>query len=189
VVGARVTASGAVDAAPLSIATGSANQVLAAVGGDGRDYLVVYALFSQSPPHSVLAAKRVLRDGSLDAVTATEAGTIVFDGADEIQGARYAMVIARDHTGFWLAWPTQRYPDARIVLLHTDASGHPDDPITLLQYDGSQLNVRVALAQTATGSLQIVYARSDDEGSFAGTSRLFLRFAGDSGNRWRAARH
>jgi hypothetical protein len=183
--GARVAASGSVDAAPLPIATGSANQLLRGVGSDGRDYLVFYALFADGWG---LAVKRVLREGQLDGVTATEPGTIVFERA-ALLGALSAFAIARDPKGFWLAWQTDEYPNARVVLVHTDVNGHADESMTVADYTGWEPIARVALAETPRGSLQIAYARQVTEGPYRGTISLFLRFAGESAGRWRAAGH
>ncbi len=123
VYGTRVFANGAVDVSPLEIATASGNDVLALVGSDGRDYTVFYGSGSQ------LAAKRVLREGTLDGTTAEDLGAIV---ASDF----YPQAIVSDSGGFWLAGTDgSDYYAGSLVLLHTDAGGNPAAPLSLASYN------------------------------------------------------
>ncbi len=173
IVGKRVMASGAVDASPIPIATGRKNQLFRAVASDGRDYLVVYDLLDYDS--RALAAKRVLREGQLDGVTATDDGTIITSGT-----APSVVAVAGDVTGFWVAWT-----ESSMKLAHTDGRGTPGEIVLV---DGQPNGI--ALAQPAHGLLQLVYTRRVTDGPFPMTSRAFVRFFGEmAGGRGRAARH
>lgn len=184
VYGARVTASGSVDAAPLPIATGPSDQFVEAVGSDGRDYTVFFGLSNQNHPHTILAAKRVLREGQLDGTTAQDDGTIVGDFV-EVES------IVANGGGFWLGGVNAAYPASSIVLLHTDFHGNAAEP-TLLASSNSVLLLSpfVSLTQASGGPLQIAYARRLADGQYATTSRVFFRVASEPGQaRSRAAHH
>jgi hypothetical protein len=175
VFGARVTAAGAVDAAPLPIATGPEDQRLAAIASDGRDYLVAYAL-SQYPP-APIAAKVVLREGELDGATATDQGTII------ARDAAYAVSLSGDAAGYWSAYLQL---NGTGNLLRLDKRGNPAQPAVPIAAALSS----VALGRSPGGSVRILYARAIDDGGFAGTSMAFVRFIGeDLPARSRAARH
>ncbi len=181
VFGARVMADGSVDAGPLPIATGKADQNLVAIGSDGRDYLVLFALSGRIDPK--LAAKRVLREGQLAGTTSGDDGTII--GSIDIP---FNASVAHDEKGYWIAW-TDTTPREALMLVRTDASGNPDAPVTLASNPSTPPTASIALAQTASRSLQIAYARRETEGLFAGTTRVFFRFAGEVTGRFRPARH
>jgi hypothetical protein len=175
VFGARVTAGGAVDAAPLPIATGPEDQRLAAIASDGRDYLVAYALSQYAP--APIAAKVVLREGELDGATATDQGTII------ARDAAYAVSLSGDAAGYWSAYLQL---NGTGNLLRLDKRGNPALPAVLIAAALSS----VALDRSPGGAVRILYARAIDDGGFAGTSMAFLRFIGeDLPARSRAARH
>jgi hypothetical protein len=175
VLGARVSAAGAVDAAPLPIATGPRDQRLFAVASDGRDYLIAYQLDQYQS--AVIATKRVLREGQLDGTTAAGDGTII------AHGEPYGISLSGDATGYWSAyWQSNGTGN----VLHLDKRGDPTSPAVRV---GAALS-SAALGRLPRGAVRILYARAIDYGEFTGTSMIFFRFvADDLGLRWRAARH
>lgn len=172
VLGKRVTASGAVDASPLSIATGGSDQVLKAVASDGRDYIVVYDVVSFVPSLQALAVRRVLREGQLDGATAKDDGTIIAAGV-----APSTIALTADATGFWAGWVEQSFPVTSLKLARTDGRGNPGE-IVNLTFDSGMLPA-ISLAQPPHAPLQIVYARRVTDGPYPMTSRAFLRLFGE----------
>jgi hypothetical protein len=175
VLGTRVSAAGAVDAAPLPIATGPDDQRLAAIASDGRDYLVAYEMSPYAP--AAIATKVVLREGQLGGTTATQEGTII------ARNAAYGVSLSGDSAGYWSAY-VQLNGTGNILRL--DNRGKPASPTFTA---GAALS-SVALGHLPGGAVRILYARTIDYGEFTGTSMVFLRFVGDDvGPRWRATRH
>lgn len=182
VFGARVSASGAVDAAPLPIAIGPSDQILTGLASDGRDYLVAYSVNDYR--QTFLAAKHILREGILDGATATDDGTIM---ARDITIAGTTSigpggVLSGDASGYWTAF-TQA---GGTVIMRTDVRGVPRFNLAPFGTASS-----LALAQIPGGPVWITYARRVDEGTFAGTSQIFVRSAAEvpSVPRSHAARH
>jgi len=193
VYGARVTAAGAVDAKPLPIATGPADQFLQAVGSDGRDYTVFYGLRDQNHAAPVLAAKRVLREGQLDGVTAQDEGKIAGP-------ALWGTSLVRNAGGFRLAGNT--WNDGAVVTLRTNFAGEGGGTVTLtpplffvdpaspiwsfLRYSARS----ISLSAADDKSFQLVYSRRITEGDYAGTSLVFFRSGDDRvASHTRAVRH
>lgn len=175
VLGKTVSASGAVDAAPLPIATGSADQRLVALASDGRDYLVAYELSQYSP--TTLATKVVLREGQLDGATATSEGSIV------ARDAGYGVSLSGDGSGYWSAYLNGRGTGS---ILRLDKRGTPVSAAMTLAAPLSS----VALAHLPGGAVRVLYARAINEGEFIGTSMAFFRAVEDDVTpRSRAARH
>jgi hypothetical protein len=181
VLGARVSAAGAVDAAALPIATGPSDQILAAVASDGRDYLVAY-LVNDDPQHPLIAAKRVLREGQLDGATATDEGTIILHDALSFAINRDSFSLAGDAGRYWAAFGESTESGA---IVRTDLRGAPVSAPLTVGPSWSWL----ALATAPGGALRMVYTRPVVDGVFAGTSRVFVRSAGDAlASRYRAMR-
>jgi|GEM_PF-3259462 len=175
VLGTRVSAAGAVDAAPLPIATGGRDQRLLSLASNGRDYLVAYQL--DPYPSGVVATKIVLREGQLGGTTATEDGTII------TRDAANGIVLSGDTTGYWSAYLQL---DGTGNLLRLDQRGNPTSPPLPI---GAALS-SVVIGRLPGGAVRLLYARAIDYGEFTGTSMVFFRFVGDDlGLRWRAARH
>jgi hypothetical protein len=175
VFGKLVSATGAVDAAPLPIATGSADQRLVALASDGRDYLVVYGLGQYSP--ATLATKVVLREGQLDGTTATDEGGII------ARDPGYGTSLSGDASGYWIAYLRG---NGTASILRLDQRGTAASPATTLAAPLSS----VALARLPGGAVRVLYARAIDDGEFIGTSSAFFRSIGDDViPRSRAARH
>jgi hypothetical protein len=175
VLGRRVSAAGAVDAAPLPIATGPDDQRLVAIASDGRDYVVAFQL-SQYPP-APIATKIVLREGQLGGTTAIEAGTII------ARDAAYGTALSGDATGYWSAY-LQSSGTGNILRL--DQQGKPASPTLSI---GSAWT-SVALGHLPGGAVRIAYARAIQDGEFVGTSLVFFRSIGDDlGLRSHAVRH
>jgi len=182
VVGARVTAAGAIDAAPLPIATGPPDQVLVAIGSDRRDYLVVYRL-SKMDGTRVLAAKRMLREGQLDGAVPSDDGTI-------IASVDYPTSVAVAYVGgYWIGWTHDDGGTDSILLAHIDTQGKPEQAITLASNPTLLPSASISLAEAPGQALQIAYSRRVTEGVYASTSRVFVRLAGDFASRSRAVRH
>ncbi len=186
--GARVSASGAVDAAPLPIAIGPSDQVLAGLASDGRDYLVSYVDDGNPndyPPQPFLAAKHILREGNLDGVTATGDGTIVARNIDAA-GAYTLGVgggLSGDASGYWAAF---RQTNGAPAIVRTNLRGVPgSEQVSFVPSSA------LTLAQIPGGPVWIAYARRVDDGAFANTSQVFIRSATvePSIPRSRAARH
>ena len=181
VLGVRVTALGTVDAAPLPIATGTKDQQLQTVASDGRDYTVFYELSDPQRPDGVLAAKRVLREGQLDGTTAEDDGVIV----GPLHGAVSAV---RNGAGFTVA--VSGVEPESIVLLHTDVNGNVDDWFLLGAAFPEYPASTAALTATGPDSFALASVHHVDDGIYAGTWRLFLRFGSNDGpNRGRIAHH
>jgi hypothetical protein len=179
VYGKRVLATGVADAAALSIATGPADQILSDVASNGRDYLVAYQLIGISP--QLFAAKRVLREGQLAGVTATDDGTIMLRPYSPYSSVSLA---GNGAGGYWLAYP-QSATSSAIQQFDQDGAPLPDP-----QSMAAALWSSVALATAPDGALRVVYARRVTDGAFAGTSLVFVRSAGDAGpSRSRAVKH
>jgi hypothetical protein len=175
VFGARVTAGGAVDAAPLPIATGPDDQRLAAIASDGRDYLVAYELSQYAP--TAIATRVVLREGQLGGATATDQGIII------ASDAAYAVSLSGDASGYWSAYLQL---NGTGNLLRLDNRGNRALAAVPV---GAALS-SVALGRLPGGAARLLYARAIADGEFAGTSMIFLRFIGeDVAGRSRAARH
>jgi hypothetical protein len=175
VFGARVHATGAVDAAALPIAVGPSDQILAGLASDGRDYLVSYLV--KDSTQSFLAAKHILRDGNLDGVTAQDDGTIVERGVDS------GGVLSGDASGYWTAF---NQSNGAAAIVRTDAHGAPRSEVVPYATASD-----TALAQIPGGAVWIAYARHVDGGAFPYTNRVFVRFATEQPDvpRSRAARH
>jgi hypothetical protein len=175
VVGTRVSAAGAVDAAPLPIATGGRDQRLLSLASNGRDYLVAYQL--DPYPSGVIATKVILREGQLDGTIASGDGRII------TRDAANGIVLSGDAAGYWSAY-LQLNGSGNILRL--DQRGNPTSPPSPV---GAALS-SVALGRLPGGAVRILYARTIDYGEFTGTSMVFFRFAGDDlAVRWRATRH
>ncbi|MEA2164630.1 MAG: hypothetical protein QOK37_2757 [Thermoanaerobaculia bacterium] len=172
----RVSATGVVDAVALSIATGPADQILSDVASNGRDYLVAYQLLT-STSNSVIAAKRVLREGQLAGATATDAGTIMTPYSS------YSGVSLSENGagGYWLAYQQSA---ANSVIQQFDQDGAP------LPFTQSTLPLwfSVALATAPNGTLRIAYDRWVTGGAFPGTSLVFVRSSETGPLRFRAVR-
>lgn len=187
VVGARVTGAGSVDASPIAIATGPKDQSGAVVASDGRDYLVVYLLGNPAGsglggPSPSLAAKRVLREGQLDQVTASDDGAIVASDAS-------APAIVFLQNDYVVAWQSESPPGGRstISLGHVDQQGRRiGDGQVVAQSD--VVPVSAALATAAHRLLDIAYSRLAPEPQYASSIRVFVRVAGEQ-PRVRATRH
>jgi hypothetical protein len=187
VVGARVTGAGSVDASPIAIATGPQDQSGAVVASDGRDYLVVYLLGNPAGsglggPSPSLAAKRVLREGQLDQVTASDDGAIVASNAS-------APAIVFVQNDYAVAWQSESPPGGRstISLAHVDQQGRrTGDGQIVAQSDVGPLGP--ALATAAHQLLDIAYYRLATEPQYASSMRVFVRVAGQP-PRVRATRH
>ena len=163
VFGERVTQSGALDAAPIAIATGPKDQGYGVVATDGRDYLVLYELLSGY--QGQLAAKGVLREGMLSGSTAEDDGVIV------AQNVR-AFSVARETAGYGVVWQTGTYPDSLLQFAHLDAFGARGDAITLLDFDPEYVVPSPSIA--SNGALEFVaYVRLAEQYDFA--QRLFVR--------------
>ena len=177
VLGVRVAANGAVDAAPIAIATGPRDQRVAAVGSDGRDYIVFYQLDEYQ--QATLAAKRVLREGQLDG-TAGDDGTVVGPVLNGLS------VAPGNAGGYWIAGTTS-YSTGSVQLIRTDSHGGPLETVTLASF-ASPMNLggSVSLTQAADGPLQIAYARRMIAAPY--TSTLFVRWLTDSTERSRPSR-
>jgi hypothetical protein len=186
--GARVSASGAVDAAPLPIAIGPSDQVLAGLASDGRDYLVSYVDNgnpNDSSPQPFLAAKHILREGNLDGATATGDGTIV---ARNIASAgAYTLGVggglSGDASGYWAAF---RQTNGAPAIVRTNLRGVPgSEQVSFVPSSA------LTLAQIPGGPVWIAYAHRVDDGAFANTSQVFIRSATGEPSipRSRAARH
>ncbi len=186
VFGARVTAAGSVDASPLPIATGPADQILSAIGSDGRDYLVVYQLFIAMNQTRVLTAKRVLREGQLDGAASSDEGAIVASVNLETSFSSVSIV---HESGYWIGWTQSEPGTDSIMLVHTDVQGNPATPITLTSSGTSLRSAAISLAQAPGSALQIAYSRRITEGAYVPTSRVFVRLAGDFASRSRIANH
>jgi hypothetical protein len=175
VLGTRVSAAGAVDAAPLPIATGGRDQRLLSLASNGRDYLVAYQL--DQYPSGVIATKVVLREGQLGGATATEDGTII------TRDAANGIVLSGDANGYWSAYLKLGGTGS---ILRLDQRGNPTSPPLPVAAALSS----VALGRLPGGAVRILYARAIDYGEFTGTSMVFFRFVGDDlGLRWRATHH
>ncbi|HSY51454.1 MAG TPA: hypothetical protein VLC46_21800 [Thermoanaerobaculia bacterium] len=170
VFGARVSASGAVDAAPLPIAIGTSDQILTGLASDGRDYLVAYSVNDYR--QSFLAAKHILREGILDGATATDDGQIM--ARDITLGGSYFIgpsgALSGDASGYWTAFTEA----GATVIMRTDLRGVPRFWLAPFGTASS-----LALAQIPGGLVWIAYARRVDNGRFAGTSQIFVRSAAE----------
>jgi hypothetical protein len=179
VFGKRVSAAGSVDAAPISIATGPKDQILLAVGSAGRDYLIAHLLRGEEGGKSFarINTKRVLREGQLDGMTAEDDGTTITEG---IGGGDYRTgVLAGDAGGYWFA-----HPALAGSLIRIDPTGKVITGRTTLGISSPS----ISMASVPGGAVRIAYARRTPD-LFDGTSRIFVRSAGEPPTRPRAVRH
>jgi len=161
--GVRVMSNGAVDAAPIAIATGPENQFRGAVSSDGRDFLVAYGMSGEDGIPNV-AVKRVLREGT------------TVDGA--VVGRGWQPSIVRDGNGYLVT----SIVNEGVLLTRLDANGARRDATTI-----QATGVTAAAAVRAGNSLQLVYARLVDDQRFAAAQRVVIRIG--EGARVRSVRH
>jgi hypothetical protein len=180
VLGKRVSASGSVNAAPLSIATGPSDQILAGIASDGRDYLIAYLIDDWQ--HPLIAAKRVLEAGQLDGTAETDSGTVILRDATGYARDWQSFSLTGDASGYWCAF--NQTPESSAIL-QIDPRGNPVSAPILLGDAWSW----PALAPTSGQGIRVVYARTISDGDYAGTRRVFVRSAGEiPKSRSRAAR-
>jgi hypothetical protein len=168
VFGARVSHSGAVDAAPIAIATGPKDQGSGVVVSDGRDYLVLYYVPGTNYDNQ-LAAKRVLAEGVLAGTTPEDDGVIVAANVRDFS-------VARDAGGFAVVWQTSSgYTESALEFTQTDDSGEPRETVAIVHFDPRF--VRPSPSVASNGSISVVaYVRLAEQYDWA--QRLFFRFAG-----------
>jgi len=171
VFGARLMSNGASDATPLPIATGSSNQFFPAVASDGRDFLVVYNVYTaDSYDVPSLATRRVLREGQIFGATATSDGRIVGHG--------FEPRIKRDGDGFLVTSLTR---DAGL-LTRLDAAGVRREPVITIP-------AATGIGAARAGNVvHLIYARPMEIPRFGAADRLFIR-AGLDAIRGRSVRH
>ena len=180
--GTRVTAAGAIDATPIPIATGPADQLLGAVASDGRDYLVAHYF------GNVLATKRVLREGQLDSTTAVDQGTAISALDTGTYPILSSVRATGDADGFWLTYMDFVPDQSTLRLVRTDKAGHATTAVALSSIDGYSF-APASIAEGEDRSLRIVYTRVPTSGPYVGTSQVYVRLASEEIARRRAARH
>jgi hypothetical protein len=170
--GVRVMNNGSVDAMPIAIATGKAEQVDHAVASDGRDYVVVYSSYESLAAHSAhIAAKRVLREGQV-AGSAGDEGVV-------LSAAGFVPRVARDSNGYVVSFLSTE--GIRVVQL--DGSLSQRSEMTIPAADATDVTV-VASVNRAL----VVYIRSFEQAGLPAAPRAFVRI-GDPGPRARSVRH
>lgn len=179
VFGVRVFADGAVDAAALPIATGGGHS-LAALAGDGRDYMIFYWSFApNSAP--VVAAKRVLREGQLDGTTAGDRGNVVATLPFAGYVSSYAVSASRDRNGFWLSWFDNVQNNGTFRLIRTDNDARPLEILPVFSYGYDPFAI-ATLTNAIDGPLLVAYSQS-----LNGTTEVFVRTTSEVTTRRRAA--
>jgi hypothetical protein len=162
---ARVMANGSVDASPIAVATGPADQGDPEVASDGRDYLVVYSEMSPSESSSNIVAKRVLREGVLAASTAEAKGTFI--------GSQNYLPRDVSHTaeGYYVVWqerPEQYRVD--LMLRRVSDAGVPGD-VSVIASDPDWMEAAVNDA----APLLVAYSRYVDDPKGPPVARVFIR--------------
>jgi len=149
---ARVSASGAVNAAPIAIATGPDDQYGGIVASDGRDYLVVYHHGDK------LVAKSVTAEGATSDEAVISASS-VRDFSLAAESGRYVLV-----------W--EDLTNARLQLTELDPSGTPRESATVAQFDPGYVSTFPSVT-ASRAAVEVAYDRLAEQYEFA--QRVFVR--------------
>jgi hypothetical protein len=162
-----------IDAAPIAVGDSERDEWRAAVASDGRDFLIVYT------DGTDIAAKRLLREGSLAGVTSKDEGIVIgtYALAPRVAfvGGRYLVSWSRFANSSWTA-----------MVGTVTAQGSVLSGASEVADGGPAFGVSTALIPFGGAGL-LAYSRATAENE--GLPRIFLRRVLDTAARAHAVRH